>query len=135
MIFTTNPTVDQLGELTIFGGLKGRVRRKLARHFETITADAGTTLIAEGTLNHYTYFILEGEVEVRVCGAVVATLGPDAVVGERTMLGEISTNAGVVCTTPVTALAVDHRALRALADDNPAVMKALVTTAEQRAAA
>ena len=131
--FHTDPIADRLSELTILGELRGRERRKFARHFEPIDASAGSVLITEDTLNHFTYFILEGEVDVYVDGEKVASLGPDSVVGERTLLGEVATNAQVVTATPVRALAVDHRVLRALADTHPSIKAALVDTAQRRA--
>jgi CRP-like cAMP-binding protein len=135
MLFPTDPTVTRLEELSILAALSGRDRRKLARHFQFISVEPGRELIHEGALNHFTYFILNGTVDVRVCGATVATLGADSVVGERTMLGEISTNAAVTAISKVEALAIDHRVLRGVADDHPEIRHAIESVAARRTVA
>ncbi len=124
-MFHHDPRTDLLSELTALGGLSGRERRKLASSFDDVTVPAGTVLITEGSVNHHTYFVVDGSLIVRVCGAEVATVGAGAPVGERTALGARVANATVVAAEDTRLLILDNRRMAALASDNPRVDQAL----------
>jgi CRP-like cAMP-binding protein len=131
-MFHHDPRTDLLSELTALGGLSGRERRKLARSFDDVTVPEGTVLITEGSVNHHTYFVVDGSLSVRVCGAEIATVEAGAPVGERTALGARVANATVVAAEDTRVLILDNRRMAALASDNPRVDEALHTLISER---
>lgn len=135
MFRTTDHRTDLLSELVALGGLSGRERRKLVSSFDEVTVAPGTVIIGEGTLNHHTYFVVEGRLAVHICGAEVAKVGPGEPVGERTALGARVANATVVAAEPTRLLILDHRRLATVVADNEAVEAALRELIARREAA
>lgn len=121
MFRPADPTEKLLAALSIFEGLRPRERRRIVRHFIPVTVPAGTALIQQETGNHHTYFVVSGRLDVEVDGTHVASVGPDEVVGERTMFGPFLANATVTAAVDSEVLIVDHRALLVIAADHPAV--------------
>ena len=125
MLRTPNPTDRRLAALSLFDGLRARDRRHLAQHAEVLTVPAGQVLIHEDQPNRFTYFVLEGRLDVEVDGELVASVGRDELVGERTLLGTRLATATVRTATECELVVLDHRALRASAEDHPAIAERL----------
>ena len=125
MFRAVHPTENQLASLSLFQGIPSRERRRVIQHFEPATVPAGTIVIHQDRSNRHTYFVLSGRLDVAVDGQHVASVGPDEVVGERTLLGPTVANATVTAGVDTEVLAVDHRALLALAADHPALAERL----------
>jgi len=53
---------------------------------ESVSFDAGQVIFAEGEIGDAMYVVREGEVELRVKGHLVETLGPGGLFGEMTMI-------------------------------------------------
>lgn len=132
MFRTADPRTALLSELTALGGLSGRARRDFARSFDEVTVDPGTLIIEEGSLNHFTYFVVDGSLTVRICGAEVAQVGAGEPVGERTALGARVANATVVADEPTRLLVVDNRRMAAVVAEHPDVESDLVHLVERR---
>ena len=66
----------ELAATILRGGMKPKIR----------TLDAGATLTTQGDAATDVYVVMDGQLEVEIDGAVVAEIGPGAVVGERAAL-------------------------------------------------
>jgi len=121
MLRTPHPTERRLASSSLFDGLRARDLRELAPYVESTTARAGQVLIHEDLPNHFTYIVVTGRLDVIVDGETVATVGPDEVVGERTLLGERRANATVTAAVDADVLVIDHRALLVSASEHPEI--------------
>ena len=97
---------------------------------------AGMVFSKEGERGDEMVVVLDGEVEVRRDGRVVATLGPGAYVGEMALLAEqpIRT-ATVVARTPVVIAYLARHDVETVLAAAPAVLAELRATVAARAAA
>ena len=96
---------------------------------------AGTEVIAHGEAGQRVFFLIDGEVSVRLAGKAggeeVARLNPPAVVGELSMLTGHPRSASVVATTNVKLLAIPIEDFRArLADGDVPTMKIVCSMAK-----
>ena len=90
----------------------------------------------EGERGDELVVLLEGNVEVRRDGAVLATLGPGDHFGEMALLDDTARrSATVVAVTPVVVAYVSRHHFDTLLADNPAVRDAVAQVLRDRAAA
>jgi hypothetical protein len=73
--------------------------------------DADETLTRQGETGEDVYLVLDGMLQVEVDGAVVAELGPGAIVGERAVLEGGTRTSTVTALTPVKVAALSGTAL------------------------
>jgi cytochrome P450 len=72
------------------------------------------------------YLITEGEVEISMDGHVIATAGPDSLIGERGLVVEGNRRAAsVLATTPVITWAISRDRLERLTRDNPSALRVM----------
>jgi CRP/FNR family cyclic AMP-dependent transcriptional regulator len=76
---------------------------------DTKSVDAGTVIFEEGSTGDLMYGIVEGEVELRRGGAVVAKLTVDDVFGEMAVVDASPRMATAVATTDAVLAVIDHR--------------------------
>jgi CRP-like cAMP-binding protein len=135
MLRSPHPTERLLASVSLFDGLKARDLRQLAPYVESTTARAGQALIHEDLPNQFTYIVVTGRLDVLVDGERVAGVGPDEIVGERTLLGERRANATVTAAVDSEVLVLDHRALRVITAEHPEIADRLQGVVAARAAA
>ncbi|MEX0948614.1 MAG: cyclic nucleotide-binding domain-containing protein [Acidimicrobiia bacterium] len=111
--------IDLLGEVGIFSRCTRRERATIARHMETATLAAGTTLIEEGEEGDALFVILEGSASVRRNDSEVAAVGPGAWFGELALLDGEPRSATVVATEPTTVAVLGVRLFRTLLREFP----------------
>lgn len=73
--------------------------------------ESGDTLIQQGSSGTEVYLVLDGMLDVKVDGELVAEVGPGAVIGERASLESGVRTSTVVATTAVTVAGVDASSL------------------------
>jgi CRP/FNR family transcriptional regulator, cyclic AMP receptor protein len=72
------------------------------------------------------YLVTEGEVEISMDGHVIATAGPDSLIGERGLVVEGNRRAAsVLATTPVITWAISRDRLERLTRDNPSALQVM----------
>lgn len=135
--------VSQLGQRVallethpLFSACRPSELADLATNAVVRTFEAGEALVEQGERSDETYVLMEGEVGVSIDGSVVATLGVDALVGERGAVTETPRAATVTATSHVAALVIPLDRLRAVLDANPvaAATMTAVTAARYRGA-
>ena len=99
----------------------------LREHFEP-----GQDVFQQGDLGDRIYAILEGEAEVVVAGAVVATLGPGELFGEMALLDHTTRNATIRCSKALSVFSVPRRELELLSQGMPELRRNLEQLRERR---
>lgn len=110
---------------------------RLAEVGELVEFDAGCQFITQGDRDSEVYFIITGQVEVRVHDRAIAVRGPRDHVGEMSALVPTATrSATVIATEPTLAIKVAASDFKAAADNHPSlwrhVTKQLVERLNQR---
>jgi len=84
-------------------------------------------VIAEGTEGTTMYIVLEGDVEIRVGGAELETVGPGSIFGEMALIDGGPRSAAVVAKTDCRVVEIDRRRFEFMVSETPyfalAVMK------------
>ena len=92
----------------------------LARTSYPLAFDAGEVLVSQGEPSPDAFVIAEGTADVMIDDDVVATLGADALVGERGVLTGTPRAATVVATSHLAAQVLSTEGLRSIMEANPA---------------
>lgn len=80
---------------------------------------AGEVIYSEGDAGEQMYGIIEGSVELRKGGSVVATLGPDDVFGERALIDHHPRDLTAVATARTVLAEMDQYLFLFLVDQSP----------------
>ena len=99
-----------------------------------VTIPQGWSIIMQSTPADSAYIVLDGEVEIRKSGEVLATLGPGDVFGEIALVNHRLRSASVVASTAIRALRLEASALESLIEQDPTFADTLRSTAERRMA-
>ena len=98
----------QLARVPLFAGLPREKRLLVAELATHIEAPAGSVLTREGEEGHEFIIMLEGEVEIRRDGRLVATLGPGSHFGEIALMAHRPRTATATAITDISAEAIDR---------------------------
>jgi cytochrome P450 len=91
----------------------------LAETAYPLAFDAGESLVCQGEPSPDVFVIAEGTADVTIDGTVVATLGHDALVGERGVLTGAARSATVTATSHLAAHVLSTDRLRSIMRSNP----------------
>jgi CRP-like cAMP-binding protein len=83
------------------------------------TVAPGEVIYAEGEVGSHMYGIVEGSVELRKAGAVVAVLGSDDVFGERALIGNQRRDLTASAVLPTELAEIDRYLFLFLIDQSP----------------
>jgi CRP/FNR family transcriptional regulator, cyclic AMP receptor protein len=83
-----------------FEGLSEKTLKAIANEGKLISYEAGRTIVGEGGAGVGFYLVLDGKVEVRKGGKVLATLGKGQFFGEMSVIDGQPRSADVVTITP-----------------------------------
>ena len=92
----------------LFAALPGPELEQLARASATIECSAGDTVVAEGEIGDRYYVIMDGEVEVSICGEVIRTMTRGRGFGEIALLAGVPRSATVTARTRTAMLTIDR---------------------------
>jgi CRP/FNR family cyclic AMP-dependent transcriptional regulator len=127
------PLADELAALPLFSDLTPDQLRHLAHVAARVQEPKGEVLTKEGERGHELMIVLDGTVEVRHDGRVLATLGPGDVLGEVALFEpEARRTATSVATTRVTVAFVARHDLDHLMAEAPELADRLAATARER---
>lgn len=126
---------EQLGGVPLFGALSNEQLHDLRRLMVRSREAAGTPLMRRGERGDELVVLLEGTVEVRRDGAVLAHLGPGSYLGEIALIDERAVRtADVVAVTPVTIAYLGRREFAQLFASSPEFALAILHAAATRLA-
>lgn len=83
------------------------------------TVPAGEVIYAEGDVGTHMYGVVSGAVELRKGAAVVASLGPNEVFGERALIDLLPRNLAAVATVETTLAEIDRGLFLFLVHETP----------------
>jgi len=126
----------ELAATTLFSALAPEQVHELARSAMRVHEPEGMVFSKEGERGDELAVLLEGAVEVRRGGAVLATLGPGDHFGEMALLDDTARrSATIVAVTPVVVAYVSRHHFDTLLAENPSVRDAVVRVLQERASA
>jgi CRP/FNR family transcriptional regulator, cyclic AMP receptor protein len=124
---------ERLAEVPLFEGLSNKQLEMVSSFATRLDVPAGTVLTREGGQGYEFIIVLEGEVEVRQQGRLVATRGPGEFFGEMALVDHQPRTATVRSTTPVQMEVIARREFQALLADVPDIAdRVRATMAERR---
>lgn len=121
-----------LSEVQMFSSLNKKELGLISRVADVVKLDAGTEIVAEGSIGHEFYLILEGQAVVRKGRRKIATLGPGRYFGELALLDKGPRSATVAAETAVEALVIGQREFLGVLDEVPAVAHKLLVSMAAR---
>jgi CRP-like cAMP-binding protein len=116
----------------LFSGLGEADRDELLGKFTSELVPAGTTFIHEGQPNDHLWVMVSGRCEVRGAGAVVATLGAGAAVGEISLVSGAPAVADVVAIEPAVLLRLAKSDFDVVAKRHPELLARVEKLVVQR---
>ncbi|MDH3687996.1 MAG: cyclic nucleotide-binding domain-containing protein [Gammaproteobacteria bacterium] len=119
---------EKLAANRLFRGLPEGALQSLHDKGETIAVGAGNVLISEGQNNTQMYFVLDGELEVRLeenperfSELQLGTRGPGSCVGEYSFIDRKPASATVIATKPSEVFRISHETLERLLESSHAL--------------
>jgi CRP-like cAMP-binding protein len=129
-------TVELLAAVPLFSHCSKRELGEIARISHEVYLSAGHTVIQEGALVAYSFFVLvEGRAEVRRLGRRVRTLGDGDFFGELALILDRPRSATVTLTEPSRLLSISAHSFEALLDRSPEIRTKLLRALGERLAA
>ena len=123
----------QLAGVPLFAELTPEEISRIAAAATRAREPAGMLFSKEGERGDELVIVLDGEVEVRHDGRVLATLGPGEFVGEIALLDDgARRTATVVARTPVVVAYLGRYEFDRLTATNPALLEAIEETRRRR---
>lgn len=99
---------DLLADVPIFSPMKGKVLARIAKDAQERRFVLGEKLVSKGEKGIGFYLLMEGTVEIRSEGKVVATLGPSQFFGEMALFDDQPRTADAVATSAGRCLVVSR---------------------------
>jgi CRP-like cAMP-binding protein len=112
-----------LGSVPLFSAFSKRQLRMIAESGREYRYKSGYRLVEEGTSGDRFYLILEGKVEIRKGGRVLATLSKGQFFGELSLIDEQPWAADVVAVQPTHCLALSERIFSTLTRRHPELLR------------
>jgi CRP/FNR family transcriptional regulator, cyclic AMP receptor protein len=125
---------EQLAKVPLFSSLSKKELQLISQLATYLEEPAGTVLTEEGKPGHEFIIVLDGEIEVRQGGKVVAERGAGSYVGEIALLDHRPRTATVVAKTPVAIEVIGQREFAGLLAEVPELSQQLLATVARRLA-
>ena len=121
-----------LRAVTLFAGLSDEELGKCARRCDLVEVHGGTHLTRRDDYGYKFFAILDGRVEVRRDGRIIAVLGPGDVFGEMALKDSGKRNAEVIAATRLHVAQMMIWDFRQMLEDVPDVAERLAALVEER---
>jgi CRP/FNR family transcriptional regulator, cyclic AMP receptor protein len=125
---------EQLAKVPLFQELTKKQLRLISQLATYLEEPAGAVLTEEGKPGHEFIIVLEGEIEVRKGGHVVAERGAGSYIGEIALLDHRPRTATVVAKTPISIEVIGQREFTGLLAEVPELSQQLLSTMARRLA-
>ena len=122
----------RLRAIPLFAGLGKKERRSVAQQADEVEVKAGRHLVREGDFAYEFFAIEEGTAEVRRGEQYLGDLGPGDFCGEMGLIGDVTRNASVTATSPMTVIVLTAQAFRHIEREHPEVSKQIRKAIEER---
>ena len=99
---------------------------------DALTIEPGEQLFREGDPGDVMFAVLEGEVELRVGGTVVESVGPGGILGELALIDSAPRSATATATTPTRVVRVDAERFNYLVNEHPTFALQVMTVMAER---
>jgi len=120
--------LERLHSVPLFSGLKDKQLRSVLASGKQKTYPEGGVIVSEGEMGVAFYLILDGRVEVRRKGKVMAKLGNGNFFGEMSLLDSNPRSSDVVAVAPTTCLLLSSWDFQAFVESNSEVAMNLLRT-------
>jgi CRP-like cAMP-binding protein len=129
-----NAKVELMRNAPLFSSCSKRELAEIASLADEIDFPEGKTLIKEGERGREFFVLIEGTVDVRKEGRVLAHRGGSDCFGEMALILDAPRMATVTTTSPVRALVLTDRAFRDLIERSPDIQLKILKSLAQRLA-
>jgi CRP-like cAMP-binding protein len=123
---------SRLTAVPLFAGLSRKERRAVAQRTDEVDLEEGRRIVREGEFAYEFFAIQEGTAEVRRGDQYLAELGPGDFFGEMALVSDVTRNASVIATSPVTVIVMTGQAFRQTKRELPEVAARIEQEIEQR---
>lgn len=124
--------LEMLRAVALFGAFGDRELESVARHVDRASRPAGDVLIRQGDRGEEMVLLLSGAATVERDGKVLATLGPNDVVGELSLIDHKPRTATVTLTEDCDVLVMHRQDFMALMDEIPGFTQKVLQSMAQR---
>ncbi|MDA4115921.1 MAG: cyclic nucleotide-binding domain-containing protein [Thaumarchaeota archaeon] len=124
--------LEKLHSVPLFSGLKDKQLRSILASGKQQSYATGRAIVGEGEAGLGFYLILEGGVEVKRKGKIVAKLGSGNFFGEMSLLDSNPRSSDVVAAAPTTCLVLSSWDFQALAESHNEIAMNLLKTLVHR---
>jgi CRP/FNR family transcriptional regulator, cyclic AMP receptor protein len=122
----------RLQAIPLFAGLGKKERRAVAKQADEVDVEPGRHLVREGDFAYEFFAIEEGTAEVRRGDQFLAELSPGDFFGEMGLIGNVTRNASVIATSPLSVMVLTGSAFRHIERELPAVSAQIRRAIEER---
>ena len=123
---------DRLRNLPLFKGADKEAIEHLASAADEVTVDTGHTLISQGRHHQEMYVLESGAATVEIDGSPVAEVTAGEFVGELGYFTKAPASATVKTVAESTLLVIPYNRFEQILDDNPKMVRAIVTELAER---
>lgn len=110
---------SELGSVPFFSGLNAKQLKTVVETGRELSYKQGDTIVEEGKMGVGFYMIIDGKVEVRKGGKVLATLSKGQFFGEMSLIDEKPRSADVVAVQPTKCFTLSTWVFSALIKEHP----------------
>jgi CRP/FNR family transcriptional regulator, cyclic AMP receptor protein len=118
--------VSLIGNVPFFAGLDHKKRTAVSKQGKELSYKAGDSVVSEGSMGVGFYLILDGGVEVRKGGRVLARLTKGQFFGEMSLIDEQPRSADVVAVAPTKCWALTSWGFNALVKLHPEIAMSML---------
>ncbi len=112
---------DALGSVPFFSGLDKKLLKTIVANGKEIQYKAGDTIVRQGEVGVGFFLILQGQVEVRSNGKVLATLSTGGFFGEMSLIDDQPRSANVVAVQPTKCFALTTWSFSSILSSHPEI--------------